>query len=406
MIIGGALKADNADVYNTFIQLGGGKDRVRIAIIPAASGAPVKSGTSYIEDFEKYGVPAANIKLFPVAVKDDPSTKEVDESTWRGNGSDKELAKEMRDYTAVFFVGGDQERYLQTLVTTEGKDTPLLAAIRKVFARGGVLGGTSAGAAIMSDPMICGGAPIDAVLTQAVYKKDACPKDGGVKLTKGLGFFTHGLTGQHFLKRGRMGRMIPALFYLKKAMPAAYTGLAFGVDEDTALIYKSKGQTIEVAGRSGILVTDTRKAEGKRHYFGLRAGNIILHYLEAGDVYHLETGAFSIDKNRKKIQKGKEYYKTSPLETDILGKDAVKRILTVGLADCLQSYAEGIAFFLPGEDAKMGVHTGRGVKMTFTKTGDTSGYWGKVSGRDTYSVLHVRLDFTPIKIKITEGGME
>jgi cyanophycinase len=397
VIIGGGLQPDNADIYNTFIRLGGGKENIRIAIIPAASFSPAKSGNGYKKDFMDYGVAGERIKVFPVAVKDDKSTEDVDESKWSGNGSDEKLAKEMLGYTAVFFVGGDQERYIQTLKTKEGKDTALLASIRKVYERGGVLGGSSAGAAIMSDPMICGGNPLAALLNGSVFRKEACPGKEGknkVRLMQGLGFFPHGLAGQHFLKRGRMGRMIAALIDLKPF------SMGVGVDEDTAAVYHSKSGTLEVAGRSGILMIDTRKAKAKRTEAGLEGVSVVLHYLEAGDRYHFETGAFTINPKRKPIEAGKEYYKTSPLKTDIFAADAVKKAITGGLVDNKAGQAEGMAFTLQKDGQDNTVHRGRGVHLVFKKTVHTKGFWGKIEGKETYSAIHVNLDIVPVNVQV------
>jgi cyanophycinase len=396
VIIGGALQLDNETVYQKFIELGGGKNNIRIAIIPAASVSPVKNGISYINDFQHYGVPDDHIKVFPVAVKDDPSTKEVNETLWSKNAFKKELAEEMLNYTAVFFVGGDQARYLETLIDKDGNDSPLLAAIRQVFEKGGVIGGTSAGAAIMSDPMICGGNPLNAMIQGAVYQADACPKEGGAFLTKGLGFFDFGLVDQHFLKRGRCGRLIAALLQLKNV------SLGMGVDEDTAAVYDSKTKTIEVMGSSGILLVDTRNAIPTHPQPGTKVQNIILHYLEEGDIYSIETGKFSINPDRKKIETGKEYHKTYPLHTDIFGKDAITDIITAGLADNQQTESVGLAFTLEPDKKNSPYSSGKGVKLVFKKDRHTAGYWARIKGKSSYSVLHIRLDIIPVIVRITE----
>jgi cyanophycinase len=398
VIIGGALQPDNEHVYQTFIRLGGGVKNIRIAIIPAAGGSPVKSGKAYVRDFVRYGVPETQIKVFPLAVKDDPSTATVDESLWAGNGSDKKLAEEMARYNAVFFVGGDQERYIKTLLDKEGNDTPLLSAIREIYRKGGVLGGTSAGAAIMSDPMICGGSPIDAALKGAIYKKENCPAGNGVRLTRGLGFFKGFLVDQHFIKRGRLGRLIPALLYLKEKNMGR--GLGIGVDEDTALVFRSQSNTVEVAGRSGILLVDTRNIVSRQSPLGTTLEHIHLSYLEKGDRFNIKTGEYTVSARRNKIKKGKEYYETSPLNTHVFGKDAVKEILTRGLADNREQETAGLAFTLDSRGI------GRGIKLIFRKTADTSGYWGKIDGKETYSVLNVQLELTPISVKISEETID
>jgi hypothetical protein len=271
-----------------------------------------------------------------------------------------------------------------------------LASIRQVYEKGGVIGGTSAGAAIMSDPMICGGNSLDAMIKGAVYQPDACPSEGGVFLTKGLGFFAFGLVDQHFLKRGRCGRLIAALLHLKNV------SLGMGVDEDTAAIYYSKTKTIEVMGSSAILLVDTRNAIPTHPQPGTKVQNIILQYLEAGDIYFIETGKFTINPDRKKIETGKEYRKTYPLHTNIFGKDAIKEIITAGLADNQQTGSVGLAFTLDPEKENTLNSSGKGVKLVFKKGEPTAGYWARIKGKSTYSALHVHLDIIPITVKIIE----
>ena len=396
VIIGGAIDTENGAVLQKFIELGGGKNNIRIAIIPAASASPVESGTLYINDFQQYGVPGDHIKVFPVAVMDDPITKETNETGWSKNGFNKELAQEMLNYTAVFFVGGDQARYLETLIDKDGNDSPLLAAIRQVYEKGGVIGGTSAGAAIMSDPMICGGNSSDAMIKGAVYQPDTCPTEGGVFLTKGLGFFTFGLVDQHFIKRGRCGRLIAALLHLKNVT------LGMGVDEDTAAIYNNKTKTIEVIGSSAILLVDTRDTLPAHPQPGTKIQNIILHYLEAGDMYFMETGKFTIHPERKKIETSKEYYKTYPLDTNIFGNDAIKEIITSGLVDNQEKESVGLAFTLDAKKKNISTSSGKGVKLVFKKGELTAGYWARIKDKSTYSALYIYLDIIPISVKITE----
>lgn len=391
VIIGGALNENNHAVYEKFIQLGGGKENIRIAIIPAATETPAQNGQFYIRDFARFGIPLSHITVFPLAVKDDPSTKDVDESQWAKNGSNKELAEKMRQYTAVFFVGGDQARYRETLIDDRGNDLPLLAAIREVYEKGGVISGTSAGAAIMSDPMFIDGNPVEAINGGVLYQ--LCPTNPGppkkARLSKGLGFFKSGIIDQHFLKRGRPGRLIPALIYCRENEKHT---LGFGVDEDTALV--CQGNNVEVFGRSGVLMIDVAKAAVKETPLGPKGENVILHYLEEGDSYNLKTRQFQIHPGRKRVEKSKEYYESYSLDTNILGGDAVKEIITIGLADNLQEKSEGLAFTLEKDGSGPGMH------MIFKKTNDTIGFFGTVDGRDTYSVLNVSLDFFPIIVQV------
>ena len=119
VIMGGGIDSSLERIYQRFIELGGGNERIRLAIIPAGSVEPVVSGRLNADDFIKLGVPADHIRVFPLSVLDDPTTKDVDEASGARNGFDEELAEDMLDYTAVYFVGGDQIRYTQTLKKAE-----------------------------------------------------------------------------------------------------------------------------------------------------------------------------------------------------------------------------------------------------------------------------------------------
>ena len=102
VIVGGALSSDNEAVYKKYLTLlnnikGNHLKDVKIAIIPAASAAPIESANAYKDDFVHYGVPEENIYTAPIALIDDPSTKEVDESTWKNNGNSAEIAKNIEE---------------------------------------------------------------------------------------------------------------------------------------------------------------------------------------------------------------------------------------------------------------------------------------------------------------------
>jgi len=56
VIVGGALSSSNQVVYQKFIELAGGADQARIAVIPAASGQPVKYFRQFQADLQRYGV--------------------------------------------------------------------------------------------------------------------------------------------------------------------------------------------------------------------------------------------------------------------------------------------------------------------------------------------------------------
>jgi len=141
----------------------------------------------------------------------------------------------VRQATFIWFPGGDQTRLMKAL---EGTGIP--EAIRSRYAEGALVGGTSAGAAVMSRVMITG----DAFDLQSVTaaKTDTKP---------GLGLFPEVIVDQHFLKRQRMNRLISAVLDHPDLV-------GIGIDEATALFVT--GRRFEVLGKSSVVVIDARKA--------------------------------------------------------------------------------------------------------------------------------------------------
>ncbi|MEH7390474.1 cyanophycinase [Bacillus sp. JJ1503] len=392
VIVGGALDSDNEAVYKKYLTLaqqykGKSLDDIEIAIIPASSAEPIGSANAYKEDFIHYGVSAANIYTAPIAVIDDPSTKDVDESTWKDNGNSPEIAKKIEEADAIWFVGGDQLRHVKTLMTSDGEDTVVLQAIRKIYENGAVLGGSSAGAAIMSNPMIANGTSVSA-LTEGVHllkHSDQEVDNDQLYLTTGFGFFPHGIVDQHFLERGRFGRLLVATQYNK-------TRYGFGIDENSAMVYHGADDSIEVVGESGLLIVDLQEAtkpKGKR----FAMNNVTMHYLEKGDRFNVSAGTFELNKMHE-TTKGIEYYSKNPMATDIFGAQVLKKVLTEDLIDNEAQKAEAIWFDM--EDDKKGI----GFKFTFRKTNKTEGFWGRIDKVGSYAALNVKMDVEPITIKI------
>ena len=119
----------------------------------------------------------------------------------------------------------------------------MLDAIRDAVAAGGLLAGSSAGAAMMSQPMLLGGTSLESV----IHGVTANPERPGLLMGTGLGFFPFGMLDQHFIKRGRLGRLVVA-------MEAAGVSRGFGIDENTALLVE--GGPGRVCGEYGIMLVD------------------------------------------------------------------------------------------------------------------------------------------------------
>jgi len=191
---------------------------------------------STIDDFQRYGGPGAAVGVL-IASGDQHATASAD------------LAARLRACGGFFFTGGDQSRIVDTF--RPGQTTSLAyESIRERHQQGAFIAGTSAGAAMMSDPMIGGGDSLLA-LSHGVCHEDGCP---GVWLRDGMGFWSGWITDQHFLARGRVGRLLTALL---EASDGPRLGL--GVDEDTAVIVD--GELAEVVGRSGAMIINAATAD-------------------------------------------------------------------------------------------------------------------------------------------------
>lgn len=148
------------------------------------------------------------------------------------------------------------------------------------FRAGAVVAGTSAGAAIMPPVMIAGGASADALANGTVHG-DAAGDDGpeGVLLEPGMGFYQGAVVDQHFLARGRIGRLLVA------AVAGTEGGVGLGIDENTAVVVD--GARARVVGASGVILVDARSAQDTGTGQGAR--EVPVHLLGAGDGLDLET---------------------------------------------------------------------------------------------------------------------
>jgi cyanophycinase len=247
VIVGGGLSDNNDAVFDAFLDALPTPD-APIAIIPAASGYPAGSAASFTAALGRRGVAQGRIRVIRLAVEDDPDSAE-DESLWRGNGEDAGEVARLLDVGGIWFTGGDQARIIATLRRSNGTDSTMLAAIRARFAQGAVIGGTSAGAAIMSAPMIVQGDPLS-LLPGAPTAREP------VEVAAGLGFLARGLVDQHFGERARLIRLVAALSPLQPE-----ERLGFGIDEDTALVVAPDQASARVAGRGLVTLIDARRAE-------------------------------------------------------------------------------------------------------------------------------------------------
>lgn len=214
IIIGGAEdKEGDCKILREFVRRAGGIN-ARIVVMTVATELPREVGENYIRVFERLG--AEDVRIVDTVNREDASSSTYLEAIEKATG--------------VFFTGGDQSR-----ITSILKDTQLDAAIHKRYSEGIVVGGTSAGAAMMPDVMIVEG------------DSETNPRVNVVEMGPGMGFLPGVVIDQHFLQRGRLGRLISAL----AQQPAV---LGFGIDENTAILVSD--DKFEVIGEGAVTVVD------------------------------------------------------------------------------------------------------------------------------------------------------
>jgi cyanophycinase len=365
VIVGGALRADNAEIWQRVVKLAGGAG-ARIAVIPAAAANPLRSGANLAGYLNQYG---ASAFVVPLAVR-------LKDHDYRRDAEDAALAASIRQAGGVYFAGGDQALITQALVRADGSRTAALEAIWDVYRRGGVIAGSSAGAAIMSATMYYNAKTVFGTLSQGV--------NDGVELAPGLGFIGNDVfVDQHLLARGRFARMLPAM--LKKDYK-----LGLGIDENSALIIGPQRE-VEVIGYQGALLIDLSQARtsgGKE--FNL--SNARISYLDHGDRYNLATRRYtpSADKADGLLDPLKPEEKDPVYSTDVLGHNTVL-VMLEKLIHNVRTEAIGIATAGPGEPFQE-----LGFEFKFTRTADSIGYGSATT--DAYTILNVRLDVRPLRI--------
>lgn len=387
VIVGGGLEANNTSIYSQMIELAGGTQKAQFAVIPSASGVAAQSWVSFSKILMSYGLKADQIHLVNIAMIDDDSTTDVDESKWKDNGSDPELAEIVRRSSAVWFTGGDQLRTMKTLVNPDGTETPVLNAVREVYRKGGVIGGSSAGAAIMSEVMIGNGSSFGALTLPISTDINDEAEKGSLLITTGLGFFPYGIVDQHFHAKGRLARLAVAL-----NSKYSKSKIAFGVDENTAIIYYAAKKSFKVAGTGGVTILENVNTEVTSLSGGLALKNVVLSYLEEGDVFDLEKKT-TIPAAGKKPLKGNEYYDhETSVQTGILNGESptFKDLITNEL---INNKAGSSIENLNVNGTKTA------YMIRFRKTPLSEGYEAEITPEySSYTVLKVLLDIYPITL--------
>ena len=234
VIVGGAMQ--DPAIVRRFIDLAGGPD-APIVIIPTAGGG---------EDYDQFYRGLATFRNqgarnLTVLHSYDPAEADTDD-----------FVKPLEEARGVWFGGGRQWRLVDAYGGTKTE-----AAIREVLDRGGVIGGSSAGATIQGSYLARGD-----TRTNTVMMGDH---------EEGFGYVKNVAIDQHVLRRNRHFDLIEVI----EAHPEL---LGIGLDENTAIVVQ--GDSFEVIGESYVLIFDNQSMVGERGRF---------YFLAPGDRYNLAT---------------------------------------------------------------------------------------------------------------------
>jgi cyanophycinase len=247
LLIAGGGGKQSAAIFRKFVDLAGGSG-AKIVIVPTA----ISSDPKY--DYQNPGVArfARNtLKLKHVTVLHTHDRKQADS---------REFVRPLKTADGVWFTGGRQWRIADSYLGTRAEKE-----FHKVLKRGGVIGGSSAGASIQSDFLVRGDSKTNTIMIGDHQR--------------GLGFIENCAIDQHVVKRGRQLGLVKVLVDPDRKMLKRFDRedlLGIGIDEDTAIIVRK--DTFEVFGKpdAAVLVYDpdawTKGTPDARKYITLKLG--------------------------------------------------------------------------------------------------------------------------------------
>lgn len=234
VVVGGAMQSP--EIYRRFIELAGGPDAPLIMIPTAGGGAEYDAFYDGLTAWRDAG--ARNLTILHTT---DPKVADTEA-----------FIEPLKTAAGVFFFGGRQWHLVDAYGGTKTE-----AAIRAVLDRGGVVGGSSAGASIQGSFLVRGDTESNTVMMGDHQRGFAYLRNVGID--------------QHVLRRNRH-------FDLIEVVEAHPELLGIGIDENTALVVQ--GDQAEVIGASYVLVYDNRSTVGRGGKF---------YFLAPGDRFDLAT---------------------------------------------------------------------------------------------------------------------
>lgn len=185
-----------------------------LTVVTVATQLPEEVGAEYQDLFKRLGV--KQIEILDIRTREQAYAED-------------NVAK-IAKASVIFFTGGDQLR-----ITSQVGDSLVFRCMRQVYQKGGMIVGTSAGAAAMPETMLIGGA------------SDSSNRISALSMAPGLAFIADVVIDSHFAERGRMGRLLGAVAQNPR-------NLGLGIDENTAIIVR--GSHFEVIGSGAVYIVD------------------------------------------------------------------------------------------------------------------------------------------------------
>jgi cyanophycinase len=232
VIAGGGGGGQEGVIFKRFVELAGGSD-AEIVVIPTASGN------------DDFNTRTSGVKV----LRDAGATKiTVMHTHDRAIADSEEFVKPLRSARGVWFPGGRQWRLADSYLNTRTQ-----TAINEVLARGGVVGGTSAGATIQGSYLVRGAVEGNEVMMSPGHEA-------------GFALLRNTAIDQHVVRRKRVADMAPVVDRHPEL-------LGLGIDESTAIVVQ--GDQFEVIGDGEVVVTDPRRerVEGEDPWYFLKPGD-------------------------------------------------------------------------------------------------------------------------------------
>ena len=233
LIVGGGRSPRG--LMSRFVELAGGRKKAKLVYVACSEAEEVSARQSTVSAWKSMGVKSATFI----------HTKDRNKAN-----SDEEFLAALKDATGVWFGGGRQWNFSDSYYGTKAHEL-----MKDVLKRGGVIGGSSAGASI-----------------QARYLARSTPIGNSQIMAPGyerggLGFISGVAIDQHFSQRGRQKDMTQ----LVNRYPQL---LGIGIDEGTAIEVQKSVAKVVGNGRVFFYDKAAKVKDGAEDYIALAAGSV------------------------------------------------------------------------------------------------------------------------------------